>query len=395
MAFPDFISGTTKDAEDHADWRFRELPLPWLPGDDDSEPEGPCRGEQGRDHSADAVPTSLLRPLSEAEDALSRLDAAAQAAPAPLREGLAARIAFREAAGWLAHAQAWVHPLDLCLRDLGLTGSYMAAAAGGRLTREMPATANASRGGPLDDEDPDSLPEDLSVSTALALARTLRRLAGHGSWRPMASAAAMRTTMSAVGGAISEAAFDTWRASWQRRCTARGALLATIEAAHTWALVEEAQGASEWLPERHLRPTLIAAVALRSCGRLQVTPLPYWSAVTMGRQSPVLTTATAGTRTLVAALEQVAEGARTGLRELARLRDAAARGADLVRGLDRRSQLPAAVDVALQVPALTPTALARRLGVAQQTANDLLRQMARAHVVREVTGRRAFRAYAA
>lgn len=377
--------------EDHADWRFREEPLPWLRGDEDSE----AGGLRNHANAAGAVPSSLLRPLSEAEDALSRLDAAAQAAPGPLREGLTTRLAFREAAGWLAHAQAWVHPLDLCLRDLGLTGSYMAAAAGGRLSREMPATVRASRGAPLDDDDPDSLPEDLSVSTALALARTLRRLASYVSWRPMASAATMRATMSAVGGAVDEAAFDAWRASWQRRCAARGALLATIEAAHHWALVEEAQGASEWLPERHLRPGLVAAIALRTCGRLQATPLPYWSAVTMGRTSAVLTTTTAGTRTAVAALEQVAEGARAGLRELARLREAAARGADLVKGLDRRSQLPAAVEAALQVPALTPTALADRLGVAQQTANDLLRQMTRARVVREVTGRRAFRAYAA
>jgi hypothetical protein len=394
MALPIRLPEPPEPEEDPAEWRFRESPLPWLRGDEDNDAESRCRGEQGHRPGAGAVPPTLLRPLSEAEDALSRLDAAAQAAPEPLREGLTARIAFREAAGWLAHAQAWVHPHDLCLRDLGLTGSYLAAAAGGRLNREMPATTGASGGASLND-DPDSLPEDLSVSTALALARTLRRLTSYRSWKPMASATAMRTTMSAVGGAVGEVAFNAWRDSWRRRCAARGALLATIEAVPYWALVEEAQGASEWLPERHLRPTLVAAVALRTCGRLLAIPLPYWSAVTMGRTSAILTTASAGARTAVTALEQIAEGARTGLRELARLREAAARGADLVKGLDRRSQLPAAVEAALHVPALTPTALAGRLGVAQQTANDLLRQMARANVVREITGRRAFRAYAA
>jgi hypothetical protein len=63
---------------------------------------------------------ALPRALAAAEDALSRLDAGALAAPAALREGLAARLAFRQPNGWLAHTEAWVHPLDLALCDLGL-----------------------------------------------------------------------------------------------------------------------------------------------------------------------------------------------------------------------------------------------------------------------------------
>ncbi len=35
--------------------------------------------------------------------------------------GLLARLALTEAAGWLAHAHAWVHPLDLALRAADLT----------------------------------------------------------------------------------------------------------------------------------------------------------------------------------------------------------------------------------------------------------------------------------
>ena len=39
-------------------------------------------------------------------------------------------MAFAEAAGWLAHAHAWVHPLDLALRDAGLTARTALAAVG-------------------------------------------------------------------------------------------------------------------------------------------------------------------------------------------------------------------------------------------------------------------------
>ncbi len=50
---------------------------------------------------------TLLGPLCAATDMLARLDARTAAAPAPVREGLIARMAFAEAAGWLAHAHAW------------------------------------------------------------------------------------------------------------------------------------------------------------------------------------------------------------------------------------------------------------------------------------------------
>src|SRR5215203_4072025 len=50
----------------------------------------------------------LLAPLANAQDALARLDARAETASAPVRTGLIARLAFREAAGWLAATHAWV-----------------------------------------------------------------------------------------------------------------------------------------------------------------------------------------------------------------------------------------------------------------------------------------------
>ena len=86
----------------------------------------------------DATP-AWLGPLCDAADALARLDARAAAAPDAVRQGLIARMAYAEAAGWLAHSHAWVHPLDLALGDLDLTGSTALAATGSG-SRSLPHT---------------------------------------------------------------------------------------------------------------------------------------------------------------------------------------------------------------------------------------------------------------
>jgi DNA binding protein with HTH domain len=83
-----------------------------------------------------------------------------------------------------------------------------------------------------------------------------------------------------------------------------------------------------------------------------------------------------------------------GLREPARLETAAAKGRDVLAPADRRSRLPDALDALLRAPVLTPTALAARLKIVPQTATALLRELAAQGMVREVTGRGRFRAYA-
>src|SRR5271168_4133017 len=101
---------------------------------------------------------ALLLPLARAQGGLARLEA--MAASDAVREGLRARLAFREAAGWLAHQGHWVHPIDLALRDGGLTGSYAAARLGQRLPSVLPATTRASEG-------VDEVPEDQDIALAL------------------------------------------------------------------------------------------------------------------------------------------------------------------------------------------------------------------------------------
>ena len=93
-------------------------------------------------------------------------------------------------------------------------------------------------------------------------------------------------------------------------------------------------------------------------------------------------------------LHLVAEGARSGLRDLDRLVAAATQGRGLTAQVDRRSRLSDALDAALRTPALTPKALAGQLHVVPQTATALLHALQTAGLLREVTGRRSFRAFA-
>jgi hypothetical protein len=93
----------------------------------------------------------------------------------------------------------------------------------------------------------------------------------------------------------------------------------------------------------------------------------------------------------LAFLHLVAESARMGLRTLERLEVGAEKAA---AGLDKRARLPDAVDALLRTPVLTPMALAARLKVAPQTATAVLRLLQEQGVVREVTGRERFRAFA-
>jgi hypothetical protein len=93
-------------------------------------------------------------------------------------------------------------------------------------------------------------------------------------------------------------------------------------------------------------------------------------------------------------LHLVAESARAGLRALDRLAAAAEKGRGLVTAVDKRSRLPDALAALLRAPVLTPKALAGELGIAPQTGTALLRALQAKGVVREVTGRGSFRAFA-
>ena len=97
---------------------------------------------------------------------------------------------------------------------------------------------------------------------------------------------------------------------------------------------------------------------------------------------------------MVVFLHLAAEAARGGSRILAELRAAESAGLGFAAREDKRSRLPATVELLVRQPALTAPALARWLAITPQAALRLLSRLEREGLVREVTGRGSFRAFA-
>jgi hypothetical protein len=320
----------------------------------------------------------LLVPLARAQDAQARLEARAGAASPAVAEGLRARMAYREAAGWLSHAHIWIHPQDLALRDAGLTGSYGAAARAGRLEGELPATAAQGSGSNVP-------PSDLAVDQALRLARLWRRLAEFRTWAPLADAGTMREALQSLGchGSVADAETEDWLASVHGREQGPG-------------LIRAGRAARDWMNRppstEPLSPDgiFLAACLWREKGFGREISLPFWSAPEQRHHRLVLRV---GIEWMVGFLDCVAEAARTAAGELDRLQRAEAKGRSLAR--TARSRLPNALDAVLRAPIVTAGGLAKGLDVTPQAALGLLRQLREAEIVREATGRASWRAFVA
>jgi hypothetical protein len=104
---------------------------------------------------------------------LSGLDALVTSAP--IRDGIIAPMAYREASGWLAFAHAWVDPCGLALRDLDLTGSYAIATRAGRPVLALPNTAGQRAREPWRGMDDGHISIDRIVTGALDVVRSLMR----------------------------------------------------------------------------------------------------------------------------------------------------------------------------------------------------------------------------
>ena len=318
----------------------------------------------------------LLVPLADAADAMARLEASVAFASPAVAEGLRARVAYREAAGWLSHAHTWIHPRDLALRDAGLTGSYVVATFAGRLDAELPTM---TKGGST----PEVMPSDRMVGAALRLARLWRRLAEHRTWRPVADVAAVRETLDSLGwpAVADDAAVDDWLATIRRRDQGP-------------ALIRAGRGARDWM-NRHgytdplaMDGLFLAACLWRENGFGRDIALPFWSAPTQLHHRLALRV---GTEWLAGFLSCITAAARAARDELAGLQRAETAGASLAR--TARSQLPRALDHVLRAPIVTARGLADHLAISPQAALGLLRQLTAAGVVREATGRAAWRAF--
>lgn len=271
---------------------------------------------------------------------------------------LRARLAFREAAGWLAHQGHWIHPIDLALRDAGLTGLYAAARLGERLPSVLPATTSTTT--------TEDVPEDQDIALALTIARLWRRLGEQRSWRPLEHPEAL-ASLGALPGRLPLPPDDLpplvvagivardWQDAGRRdRLSLPGVFLA--------ACVWQAQG-GEGLP--------LWSAPVQRLHRLALQPRQGWLPLFLGA---------------------VAEAAQQASLELSRLQRAEALAAGLAR--TARSRLPEAAALALRRPVITARLLATALGVSHRAALGLAGQLQAAGVIRETTGRAAWRAFA-
>ena len=352
---------------------------PWET-EDAVEPPGPvCRVAR----KASAPPEydhPLLTPLAAAQDALARVETKAEMASNAVAEGLRARMAFLEAAGWLRRVHVGVHPYDLALRDNGLTTSYGVAARLDRLSAVMPSTFAQEAG--LDVAPDAAVRLDIEANQALRLARQWRRLGDFRSWRPLADVAAVREAVQSLGGGVpDDAEIADWLSLLHNR--QQGPMLIRAgRAAATWMNLA---GVKEQNPDGFF---LAACVWREKAGRPPIVSLPFWSAPELRHHRLELHF---GTEWMADFLDCVRAAAITGLQELERLRQAEEKARKL--GVTARSRLPDAVNALLRAPVVTANSLAQTLKVTPQAALGLLRQLMEAEIVRETTGRNLWRAF--
>jgi hypothetical protein len=134
---------------------------------------------------------------------------------------------------------------------------------------------------------------------------------------------------------------------------------------------------------------VLAACVWRRSGATPSLALPLWSATPRQLETLALT---AGPAWLGGFLTAATDAAQRAGQDLTRLQIAAERASALRR--TARSHLPAAAALALRAPVLTASGLARRLRLSPQAALGLLAQLVAAGVLKEATGRAAWRAFA-
>ncbi|HXA15081.1 MAG TPA: helix-turn-helix domain-containing protein [Opitutaceae bacterium] len=278
-----------------------------------------------------------------------------------------------EAAGWLRCSHVWIHPRDLALRDSALTGSY--AAAGDRLQSALPSTVGK-------ESEFQVPPSDVIVNNALQLARLWRRIAELRRWRPLADSDSLREALRSLGHApLENAEIADWFGII--RALDRGPVL-----------IRAGRAARDWLNRPGVDPYHPAGYFVAACLWREETarapiPLPFWSASELDHHRLTLRF---GLDWMAQFLECVTAAATTGLRELARLLEAEKKRMDI--HATARSRLPDALDAVLRVPVVTADSLAQSIRVTPRAALGLLGQLAATGVVREVTGRASWRAYA-
>ncbi|MFL5282388.1 MAG: hypothetical protein ACJ8AW_15720 [Rhodopila sp.] len=178
------------------------------------------------------MPTTdaLLAPLAAAAAALARLDVQAEAASPAVQQGLITRLAYAEAAGWLASQGITAHLVSLALRDCERVGR-----------RELWLQHKAlrpRRSVPAWEQDDAWLNADEKITRALALARLLAPLPTvDNPLVDVARAEAWLAPLAPQATPFDAHHFVAWRAAHVpdgRRPDPRPALLRAAEACFAW-----------------------------------------------------------------------------------------------------------------------------------------------------------------
>jgi HTH DNA binding domain len=350
--------------DDDEDWCRN----PW-----EDEPEPPAeRRSASSGERPKAAAECLLIPLARAQDAVARLEASVAASPLDVAAGLRSRLALFEAAGFLAHHGPAVHPHDLALRDAGLTGSFALAAMTGRLKQEAPWT--------MAEREEDAVADDHLVACALAYARHWRRLAEHATLQPLKSVETLAAPLAQLGAPL---AGDETTRVWLDSLLGPNERPGLLAAA---AVMAAGLPGREREDRLDLAASYVAASLWRRHGYGRSVALSFWSAPVsridgLGR----------GGEFERGYLDCIAEAAHRGIRELDRLNQAAGRIAALPG--TARSRLHDAGATALREPLITGRLLADKLAISTRAALDLIARLVTAGVLREMTGRGAWRGY--
>ncbi len=317
-------------------------------------------------------PDPLLIPLARAQDAIARLEAGVDAASEDIAAGLRARVSLHEASGFLGHHHTTVHPRDLALHEAGLTGSYAAASILGTLANELPwSFANGL--------EHDAAPKDWVVDQALHYARLWRQLATQpGAHRPERWGSAL--TLLGAGG-LHDDTLAGWADGLPNRTLSPG-LLAAAEVL-TNGVPEHGRRDHLDLPSAY-----VAACLWRLHGFGHGVALPFWSAP-LSRIDALAQKA--GLDFNLAYLDCITEAALRARRELGVLLSVERKATALKAG--GRSHLADAVAFALREPVVTARGLGEGIGVSTRSALDLLKRLADEGLLREATGRSAWRAF--
>ena len=132
----------------------------------------------------------------------------------------------------------------------------------------------------------------------------------------------------------------------------------------------------------------LAACLWRQSGFGRSIALPFWLApeAHLNRLAPRI-----GLDWMASFLTCVAHAAKAVLADLLRLQDTAEKARRL--SFTARSKMPAAIELLLREPVMTAADLARRLDITPQASLALLRQLVDGGLVREATGRAAWRVF--